>query len=178
MLIPAAIEVSSTIRQKSHVKNSMGTTIHLDRFSLYDKEKVLALLNGVELPIEDLTEEKMKNFFVARDSDDRIIGVVGVELYQEWGLLRSLVVHPAFRGTGLGIRLTHKIESFARHNGIKTLYLLTMTAADFFQKTGYEVTQRDRVPESIRQTQEFKHMCPVSAVCLCKRLDPVLSRIS
>ena len=41
-----------------------------------------------------------------------------------------------------------KIENFSS-------YLLTMTAADFFQKIGYEVTQRDKVPESIKKTEEF-----------------------
>jgi amino-acid N-acetyltransferase len=46
-----------------------------------------------------------------------------------------------------------------------------MTAADFFSKIGYEVTQRDKVPESIGNTEEFKNVCPVSAVCLFKVLD-------
>ena len=103
--------------------------------------------------------------------DDCIIGVVGVEMYQESGLLRSLAVHPAYREKGVGSRLTRKIESFARHNGIKTLYLLTMTAADFFSKIGYEVTKRDKIPESIAKTEEFNNICPISAVCLFKVFD-------
>ena len=57
-----------------------------------------------------------------------------------------------------------KIENFSS-------YLLTMTAADFFQKIGYEVNQRDKVPESIKKTEEFKNVCPVSAACLFKDLD-------
>jgi len=149
----------------------MGNSINLQNFSTNDKDMVLDLLNGAELPTEDLTDEKMKNFMVARDKDGCIIGVVGVEIYQEIGLLRSLAVHPAYRARGLGRRLTRKIESFAIQNGIKTLYLLTMTAADFFAKIGYEVTQRDKVPKSIKKTEEFKNLCPVSASCLFKAFD-------
>jgi amino-acid N-acetyltransferase len=149
----------------------MGNAINIENFSTHDKDKVLDLLSEAELPIEDLTNEKMRSFMVAKGKDDCIIGVVGVEMYQESGLLRSLAVHPAYRGKGLGNRLTGKIEFFAWHNGIKTLYLLTMTAADFFSKIGYEVTQRDKVPESIGNTEEFKTVCPVSAVCLFKVLD-------
>ena len=149
----------------------MGDAIRIENYSTLDKEKVLDLLSAAKLHIEDLTDEKMKNFWVARGKDDCIVGVVGVEIYQESGLLRSLAVDPAYRGKGLGSRLTRKIESFARLNGIKTLYLLTLTAADFFSKIGYEVTQRDRVPESIGNTEEFKNLCPVSAVCLFKVLD-------
>ena len=149
----------------------MGNSISIKKFSSNDKEKVLVLLNGAELPIEDLTTEKMNKFMIARDEDDCIIGVVGIEMYQGSGLLRSLAVHPAYRGKGIGSQLTRRIESFARQNGVQTLYLLTVTAADFFLKIGYEMTQRDKVPESIGKTEEFKNICPVSAVCLSKVID-------
>ena len=149
----------------------MGNSISIKKFSSIDKEKVLDLLNGAELPIEDLTTEKMNKFMIARDEDDCIIGVVGIEMYQGSGLLRSLAVHPAYRGKGIGSQLTRRIESFARQNGVQTLYLLTVTAADFFLKIGYEMTQRDKVPESIGKTEEFKNICPVSAVCLSKVID-------
>jgi amino-acid N-acetyltransferase len=149
----------------------MGDAIHIENFSANDKKSVLDLLNEAELPIEDLTDEKMKNFMIAKAKDGSIIGVVGVEIYRGSGLLRSLAVHTAYRGTGLGSLLTRKIESFARRKGIKVLYLLTMTAADFFTKIGYQVTQRDNLPAPIRKTEEFKNLCPVSAKCLFRVLD-------
>lgn len=149
----------------------MENAVRIDLLSKSDKIQVLDLLSNAELPIEDLTDEKMKNFIIAKDEDGLVIGVVGVEMYNENGLLRSLTVLPSYRGNGLGRRLTRKIESFARSKGIKTLYLLTMTAADFFPKIGYKLTPRDMVPESIMTTEEFKNVCPVSAVCLSKVLD-------
>ena len=149
----------------------MGNTISIKKFSTNDKEKVLDLLNAAELPIEDLTTEKMNNFMVAVDKDGGIVGVVGIEMYQGGGLLRSLAVHPDCRGKGLGSRLTRRVESFARQIGIQTIYLLTMTAADFFLKMGYKVTQRDNVPEFVSKTEEFKNICPASAVCLFKVFD-------
>lgn len=149
----------------------MGTAIKVENFSTADKEEVLDLLGEAELPLDDLTDEKMKNFMVAKNKDDRVVGVVGLETYQDSGLLRSLAVHPAYRRTGLGRLLTRKIESYARHRGINYLYLLTMTAADFFSKIGYEVTPRDNLPEAIRKTEEFKNLCPVSAKCMAKVLD-------
>jgi amino-acid N-acetyltransferase len=132
---------------------------------------VLDLLYRAELPVEDLTDENMKNFMVARGENNDIIGVAGVEIYQENGLLRSLAVDPAYREKGLGTLLTRKIESFSWRKGIKTLYLLTITAADFFPKLGYEMILRNRVPEPIQNTAEFKGLCPVSAVCFTKVLD-------
>jgi amino-acid N-acetyltransferase len=146
----------------------MATSIKIENFPANDKEKVLDLLKRAELPVQDLTDQKMENFMIAKGKDGSIIGVVGIELCQKTGLLRSLAVHPAHRGTGLGKLLTGKIESFAKHNGIRTLYLLTMTAADFFAKLGYQLTQRDNLPESIRKTAEFKNLCPISAKCYTK----------
>jgi amino-acid N-acetyltransferase len=146
-------------------------TFKVERYSVTDKKQVLELLKSAELPVEDLTDEIMKNFMVARGKGNSIIGVVGIEMFQENGLLRSLAVQRACRGKGLGRQLTRKIESLARSNGIKTLYLLTMTAADFFPKFNYQVIQRDQAPKSIQNTAEFNSLCPVSAVCLCKALD-------
>jgi amino-acid N-acetyltransferase len=151
----------------------MGDAVTMELFSISDKISVLTLLKNADLPIEDLTDYKLKNFMVAKHKDGSVVGVVGIEMYQKSGLLRSLAVHPSYRGKGLGRHLTREIESFACQNGIETLYLLTMTAADFFPKIGYEVMQRDKVPESIRRTEEFKNVCPVSAVCLFKVLDVV-----
>ncbi len=140
----------------------------INRFCASDKQEVLDLLSGAELPTEDLSDEKMQNFMVARSEDNSVIGVVGIEMFQENGLLRSLAVQPAYRGKGLGGQLTREIESFARSSGIKTLYLLTLTAADFFPKFEYQVIPRDRAPEPIQNTAEFNNLCPVSAMCLCK----------
>jgi amino-acid N-acetyltransferase len=148
----------------------MGDTIKVENFLPADKKEVLDLLSEAGLPIDDLTDEKMKNFMIARDSDGSIIGVVGIEMYGDSGLLRSLAVSSAYRRKGLGRLLTHKIESFARQNGIKALYLLTMTAADYFPEIGYQATPRDKLPAPIKKTDEFKNLCPVSAKCLFKVL--------
>jgi hypothetical protein len=81
-------------------------------------------------------------------------------------------VHLSHRGSGLGKQLVYELESFAQRKGIKTIFLLTITARDFFRKLGYEVTHRAYVPASIAETEEFKSICPVSAVCLFKNLKP------
>ncbi|MGI9570754.1 MAG: arsenic resistance N-acetyltransferase ArsN2 [Desulfobulbia bacterium] len=139
-------------------------------YSTSDKKSVLDLLKKADLPVEDLTDTKLKHFMIAKSDDRSVIGVVGVEVHQESGLLRSLVVHPFYRDKGLGHHLVGKIVSYAQQKGIRTLYLLTMTAADFFPKMGFEVTLRDQVPASIINTDEFKNVCPATAVCLSKKL--------
>jgi amino-acid N-acetyltransferase len=141
-------------------------------FSVEDEKEVLRLLSEFELPIEDLTINKLQDFIVARQEDGFVIGAVGIEAYQDVGLLRSLVVHPNHQAKGLGRFLTNELESFARKRGVKALYLLTTTAADFFLKLGYQFAQKVTVPDPIKNTEEFKSICPESAVCLYKHLAP------
>jgi len=63
----------------------MENAVRIDLLSKSDKIQVLDLLSNAELPIEDLTDEKMKNFIIAKGKDDIVIGVVGVEMYKEKG---------------------------------------------------------------------------------------------
>jgi len=146
--------------------------IKIERVVQGDEKEIVKLLSQAKLPAQDLTLEKLEHFLVAKAKDGSVIGAVGVELYQDVGLLRSLVVHPAYQGKGLGKWLTREVESIAQQRSIKTLFLLTTTAAEFFPKLGYQVIQRNRAPMAIAKTQEFKIICPVSAVCLFKTLEP------
>ena len=128
-------------------------------------------MSEADLPTEDLTLDKLKNFLMARGKSGSVIGTMGVEPYHDIGLLRSLVVDPSHRGKGLGKRLVDELHSLANRKAIKALFLLTTPAADFFKELGYEVTQRSLVPAPIAETGEFKNICPVSAICLFKNLE-------
>ncbi|NJL87375.1 MAG: hypothetical protein HC886_17575 [Leptolyngbyaceae cyanobacterium SM1_1_3] len=71
----------------------------------------------------------------------------------------------------LGRQLVEEIETYAQYQGVKTLFLLTTTASDYFQKLGYHRCDRQQVPAEIANTSEFQHLCPDSAACLVKSLD-------
>ena len=54
----------------------------------------------------------------------------------------------------------------ARAEGVRALYLLTTTAAPYFHRAGFQVVARDQVPPEIRQSREFAHACPASAIVM------------
>ena len=149
----------------------MKEDLPIEAFKRGDEMGILNLLSLADLPTEDLTIDKLKHFLVARDENDVVIGAIGVELCHDIGLLRSLVVAPSYRRKGLGVQLVHALQSYAQSNAVKTLFLLTITSRDFFKRLGYQVTQRSLVPVPIAKTEEFKNICPVSAVCLFKNLE-------
>lgn len=127
------------------------------------------LLQDAGLPASDVTDEHLGHFFYI-GSATAPDAMVGIELYGLDALLRSLVVAPGLRATGLGTRLVEHVESHARTHGVRTIYLLTTTAEKFFESRGYVATSRDSAPSSIRATTEFAGLCPASSAFLSKSL--------
>jgi amino-acid N-acetyltransferase len=74
------------------------------------------------------------------------------------------------RSTGLGSALVGHVEAHAAKHDVGTLYLLTMTAEDFFARRGYHRIDRTVAPAAIRSTREFAGLCPASSAFMFKRL--------
>jgi N-acetylglutamate synthase-like GNAT family acetyltransferase len=101
---------------------------------------------------------------------DAAIELLSREHFGPIGLLRSLVVAPAFRAAGLGRVLVTALESQAASLGVRELWLLTIDADAWFEKLGYEARQRGQAPEVITRTAEFASLCPGDAVLMQKTL--------
>jgi amino-acid N-acetyltransferase len=134
-----------------------------------EETRVKRLLEECGLPSRDLSAEHMDDFLSLYDGD-RLVGCVGLEIFGEYGLLRSLAVQAEYRGRGKGARLLTAAEARATSRGVRILYLLTTTAEAFFTARGYIITGRSIAPEVIQQTSEFRSLCPSSAVCMNKPL--------
>jgi amino-acid N-acetyltransferase len=132
------------------------------------KTKIIELLAAEKLPVSDLPE-KLENFIVAIQ-DGVVVGVGGIEVYGKYGLLRSLAIHPKHRSAGIASTLLERLDSMSKEKGLTALYLLTETAQAYFERKGYIKITRDEVPYEIRQSSEFRDICPVSAIVMKKIL--------
>jgi amino-acid N-acetyltransferase len=130
---------------------------------------VVALLEAEGLPASDLTETHLEHFFFI-GSDGAPSALVGLEIYGEAALLRSLVVSAAARTQGLGSALVLHAEEYAVAHRVRSLYLLTTTAEAYFEHRGYRRIDRSRAPPSIQSTREFASLCPASSAFMIKRL--------
>jgi amino-acid N-acetyltransferase len=135
------------------------------------RSSAIALLTSQGLPVSDLTEAHLDQFFYAGD-DRSPAGLVGLEIYETVALLRSLVVAESARTHGLGSALTQYAERFAASKKIRSIYLLTTTAEAFFERLGYRRVNRAQAPASIARTPEFSQLCPASSAFMCKPLKP------
>jgi amino-acid N-acetyltransferase len=132
-------------------------------------DAAVALLESAGLPAKDLTAAHLQHFFYC-GSRESPSGLVGLELFDDTALLRSLVVPPQARARGLGSMLVEHAEGYARSRGVRALYLLTTTAESFFAKRGYARVARGAVVEAIRSSHEFKELCPDTSALMLKAL--------
>jgi amino-acid N-acetyltransferase len=133
-----------------------------------DLPAILSLLDQHKLPHAAI-EQHIEDALVARDGQ-RLVGCAAVERYGAAGLLRSVAVAEERRGSGLGIRLTTAALEHARARGIRTVYLLTETAAGFFPRFGFHPVARTAVAPAVRQSVEFTSACPETALVMVKEL--------
>jgi len=76
----------------------------------------------------------------------------------------------AARCRGIGAALLAHVEQAAARMGMERLVLLTQTADRFFAHRGYMIVERNAVPDTIRESSEFRTLCPASAVCMAWHL--------
>lgn len=131
--------------------------------------EVISLLKKSDLPFEDITPELLENFY-AYNGKEGITGVVGLEIYDEAALLRSLAVESSERGRGFGKSLVKFAENSAKRKNVKSIYLLTTTTQKFFERNGYVCIDRKEAPEAIKKTKEFSEICPSSSVFMVKHI--------
>ncbi len=134
-----------------------------------DLETVTDLLKDCGLHIEGI-EEHIAGGYVVAEHEEKIFGVCGIETYGTYGLMRSLAVSRPWRGRSAGRRLVEDRTAWARAEGIRALYLLTIDADGYFERFGFVRMRRDDVPNEIRGSLEFSSLCPVTAVVMAKSL--------
>ncbi|MBL7856553.1 MAG: GNAT family N-acetyltransferase [Cyclobacteriaceae bacterium] len=122
------------------------------------------------LPFQDLNQANQIRigYFI----EEELVGTGALEIHDQYGLLRSLSVKFGIRGQSLGSMITDHLLLLAKENQLKTVFLLTETAHGFFKKKGFIDVTREAVPDQVKASTEFAHVCPTSAVCMQLEISP------
>ncbi len=129
---------------------------------------VLALLKAAGLPTEDISKD-LENFWIAKTAGNAI-GVIGMDLYAPYGLLRSMTVLPEYRNKGIASRLVDQVEQLAKKLDLSELYLITNTAESYFSKKGFQLIMKAELPASVASSEEMNGLCPASSVIMRKTI--------
>ena len=144
--------------------DSISDQLTFEKINREDTNDVKMLLKENDLCYADIPKENL-DIFKVLDSNV-IVGYLGLEHYGSDAVLRAVVIKDNFRGLNLGRTMTLLGIDAAKDMGIKSLYLLTLTAKDFFSKLGFKVMARNDVPEAVGKSEEFLNLCPDTATCM------------
>lgn len=143
--------------------------LRIDPASPSDLPFVTALLEESGLPAEEV-KRHFGGFFVARRGRERV-GCIGMEIYGEEVLLRSLAVARPHRCDGIGAKLLARAIGEARRVGGRRAWGLTMTGrTGLFARSGFAVVPRSSAPAALFHSLQFQGVCPESAVLIVRDL--------
>jgi arsenate reductase len=166
---PSAPPGQSPMRtpERTGAPGNAGLTIRPARPE--DVDAVLGLLAEARLPAAGFVDRFPGDYAVARCGGE-FAGVAGLEVYGTSGLLRSVAVAPSMRDCGTGRLLVADRLTVARARGLDAVYLLTTSAADYFERLGFSRAPREKAPADLAASPEFADACPASATCMVLRL--------
>jgi amino-acid N-acetyltransferase len=96
------------------------------------------------------------NNFVLATENGRAVGAIGMEIYGDIGLVRSLVVASNMRGKAIGKRLVKHLIERARARQLSALYLLTGRVDPLFERFGFEKMARADMPTKLYVSVELQ----------------------
>jgi len=121
---------------------------------LTDVGPLLKLINGyaeqgIMLPRTEFElAENIRDFTVAAVGSE-LAGCGALHFYGPRSAeVRSLAVHPQWKGHGLGRKLVQALEAEARDHGIESLFAFTYIP-DFFARLGFAEVDRRRLPSKV-----------------------------
>jgi amino-acid N-acetyltransferase len=119
-------------------------------------------LTRAGLGIEGLTEEAAEYFLLLENEDQTWRGTLGIEPHEENGLLRSLVVSPGQVENDIFL-LFQQAFLLAKEEKIQHLFLATKksVAVPLFQMLGFQIVDKDELPEGLTQSAHIEHILNV-----------------
>ncbi|MED3561677.1 hypothetical protein [Bacillus xiapuensis] len=127
-----------------------------------DLEKLREFLIKANLGTDGITDETVEYFLLLEDVDGELKGTLGIEAYEGFGLLRSLVVTPGQAEKEIFI-LVEQMMKLAKEKGMESLFLATNkhAALPFFNLLGFQETERAELPSQMNSSEHIRNIINV-----------------
>jgi amino-acid N-acetyltransferase len=147
-----------------------GHDMQIRSATVADVSSIERLLDEAKLPTTGLADivARTPTDVVVAVRDGVIVGAAALEVVGSDALLRSVVVRPDGRSTGVGRAMVTQLLADADRRRFDGVYLLTTTAGDWFPRFGFTRVERQSVPHAVAETWEFKVGCAESAVAMVR----------
>ncbi|TDR73248.1 GNAT family N-acetyltransferase [Paludibacterium purpuratum] len=152
------------IEQPAPVEAEPDDDIQFQPASPTDWNEIRNLLTANRLPVQGALNHLMH--FVVATENGRVVGAIGMEVYGDIGLIRSLVVASNMRGKSVAKRLLRSLIERARAKQIGALYLLSGNTDSLFAAHGFEKMARADMPTKLYVSSELQGTSSSSTTAL------------
>lgn len=139
----------------------LNQNVSLRQAGAADWPAVEALLRANKLPTEG-ARQHLPTYLLAV-SNGEVVGCAGAEVYGDIALLRSVAIAPGLQRQGIGQWLLERLLLEATRRQIRRLFLLTVTAPEYFARFGFKRGKIEEAPEALKASAEFQGACPACA---------------
>ena len=146
----------------------LNTTPTLRQATQADWPAIEALLVANKLPTDGA--QAHLNTYLLAVSNGEIVGTAGAEVYGQIALLRSVAVALGLHKQGIGKLLLDRLIHEAQRRDIGTLYLLTVTAPEYFAQYGFKRGKIEDAPQALKASAELQGACPACAAFMALSL--------
>jgi amino-acid N-acetyltransferase len=126
-----------------------------------DLPAIMEMLEGAGLYAGGL-DEHVQRFLVAERPDapenERLAGMVGMEVYGQSGLLRSFVVERKAWNPDLGLAMFGAAMALAKRLQLQDLFLLSRSVHPLFLAMGFQPVEWDEAPREMRESEHFRQV--------------------
>lgn len=129
-----------------------------------DWPAIEALLTAHQLPTAGARDHLATTLLATQGPE--IVGCAGAEIHGSVALLRSVAVAPGLQRQGIGRRLVERLLHEARSRDLAAVYLLTVTAPEYFAQHGFKRRPRSEAPVALQASAEFQGACPACAALM------------
>lgn len=139
--------------------------------TLEDFAPIHKLLTTAGVSTSGLGDHLTNYLVVEYPNEQKIVGTVGLEIYQEderlYGLMRSLVLENSTVQAKIGMELLRLFFAYAETKSLTALYLFTKsTGIDLFIHMGFSTVQVDALPPCILQSPSYLANAQLDAVAM------------
>ncbi len=146
----------------------MTASLQIRKAQPSDLDTIRHILQTNSLTSDDITQH-LENFLVA-EINGVVVGTIGMEFYQNIGLLRSAAVLPSHQHQRIGDKLVASIHGYAQERGVNEIVLLTTTAEEYFKRKGFTTINRNEIDGQVLTSNQFNGACPSTAICMRMKL--------
>lgn len=127
-----------------------------------DLNELTEFLTRANLGTDGLTEETIGCFLLLEDADGTLTGSLGIEVFKQYGLLRSLVVTSGRIEKEILVLIDQMVQ-LAKEKGLLGLFLATnkSTSLAFFELLGFKKINREELPEEFYESEHIQHVLNV-----------------